>query len=149
MKKILIWSSVILLFPMAAAAQQMPYYSQFRSNLFMLNPAVTGTKKLVDARINYRNQWMGYDDAPKTTGFSLHSRFMKGKMGAGMYVMNDKIGPTKQTNFGLAYAYHIRFPDVELSAGASANFSKFTLIGDKMFLHNSQDPALDQHVTNS
>lgn len=149
MRKLLIYCSILLMMPFVSLAQQMPYYSQFRSNLFMLNPAVTGTKKLVDARINYRNQWTGYDDAPKTANFSLHSRFMKGKMGAGLYVMEDKIGPSKQTNLGLSYAYHIRFPDVELSVGASGSFSKYTLIGDKMFLHNSQDPAIDQHVTNS
>lgn len=133
----------------ASVAQQMPYYSQFRSNLYMINPAVTGTKKLVDARINYRTQWVGYDNAPRTTGFSLHSRFMKGKMGAGLYVMQDEIGPSKQMNYGLSYAFHLRFPDVELSAGLAANFTKYTLIGDRMFLHNTQDPAIDQHVSNS
>jgi type IX secretion system PorP/SprF family membrane protein len=137
------------LLPLFSSAQQMPYYSQYRSNLYMLNPGVTGTKKLVDARINYRNQWMGYEDAPKTYSLGAHSRFMKGKMGAGFYVMQDQIGPSKLMNLGLSYAYHIRFPDVELSAGIAANFTKHTLNGNKMFLHNTQDPALDQHVINS
>jgi type IX secretion system PorP/SprF family membrane protein len=130
-------------------AQQMPYYSQYKSNMYMLNPAITGTKRLIDARLNYRMQWVGYEDAPRTTSFSLHSRFMKGKMGAGMYVMQDNIGPSKQMNLGASYAFHIRFPDVELSAGLAGNYTKYTLIGSKMFLHNSQDPAIDQYITNS
>jgi type IX secretion system PorP/SprF family membrane protein len=130
-------------------SQQMPYYSQFKSNAYMLNPAVTGTKRLVDARLNYRMQWMGYEDAPRTTSFSLHSRLMKGKLGAGAYVMQDNIGPTKQTNLGASFAFHIRFPDVELSAGLAGNFTKYTLFGDKLFIHNSQDPAIDQTITNS
>jgi type IX secretion system PorP/SprF family membrane protein len=130
-------------------SQQMPYYSQFRSNMYMINPAVTGTKRLIDARLNYRMQWMGYENAPRTTSFSLHSRLLKGKLGAGAYVMQDNIGPSKQMNLGGSCAFHIRFPDVELSAGIAGNFTKYTLLGDKMFIHNSQDPALDQHITSS
>ncbi|MCW3102011.1 MAG: hypothetical protein JWO09_451 [Bacteroidetes bacterium] len=149
MKKILACCYLLIVFAGASPAQQMPYYSQFRSNLYMINPAVTGTKKLVDARLNYRAQWMGYEDAPRTANMSLHSRFLKGKMGAGLYLMQDKVGPFKQMNLGLSYAYHIRFPDVELSAGVAGNFSKQTLIGDKIYLHNSQDPSINQYVTNS
>jgi len=133
----------------AVFAQQMPYYSQFTNNSFMLNPAVTGTKRLIDARINYRMQWVGYDEAPRTESISLHSRFMKGKMGAGIYLMEDKVGPAKQMNLGTSYAFHLRFPDVELSAGLAGNFTKYTLIGDKILLHNTQDPAIDQYITNS
>jgi type IX secretion system PorP/SprF family membrane protein len=144
-----VWLLLFLLDVILSFGQQMPYYSQFKSNTYMLNPGVTGTKRLVDARINYRMQWLGYDDAPRTSNFSLHSRFLKGKMGAGLYVMQDNIGPSKQMNLGASAAFHIRFPDVELSAGLAGNFTKYTLLGNKMFIHNSQDLALDQHVTNS
>lgn len=113
----------------------------------MINPAIAGTKRLLDVRLNYRMQWVGYADAPKTTSISAHSRFLKGKMGAGMYFMQDQVGPAKQTNFGAAYAYHIRFPDCELSAGLSGNFEKYRLIGSKILLHNTQDPAIDQTIT--
>ncbi|MFL5763064.1 MAG: PorP/SprF family type IX secretion system membrane protein [Bacteroidia bacterium] len=142
----------LLLFCIAAStahAQQLPYYTQNKSNAFMINPAVTGTKRLLDARVNYRKQWVGYDGAPTTTSIGLHSRFLKGKMGAGLYYMQDKIGPQKQSNLGVSYAYHIRFPDCELSAGLAGNFTKYTLIGSQIFLHNNQDPSIDQTISNS
>lgn len=147
MKNKIFYFKMFMLLSVAAAAQQMPYYSQNRSNIYMFNPAVTGTKRLIDARLNYRMQWAGYDDAPRTASFSLNSRLMKGKMGAGAYVMQDNVGPAKQLNLGASYAFHIRFPDVELSGGIAGNFSKYTLIGSKLFIHNSQDPALDQFTT--
>jgi type IX secretion system PorP/SprF family membrane protein len=128
-------------------AQQMPFYTQHRSNNFMINPAVTGTKRLIDARLNYRMQWVGYEGAPRTTSIGLHSRFLDGKMGAGLYLMQDQSGPMKQTNLGASYAYHIRFPDCELSAGVAGNFTKFSLIGSRILLHNTQDPAIDQSIT--
>lgn len=148
MKKIALYT-LFLFFSAAAMAQQLPFWTQYRSNIYMLNPAVSGTKRLIDARISYRDQWVGYDGAPKTANVSLNSRFMKGKMGAGVYVMQDNIGPSKQLNIGASYAYHIRFPDVELSVGVAGNYTKHTLVGSDLFIHNSQDPALDQYVTNS
>ena len=113
----------------------------------MLNPAISGTKGLINAIVNYRMQWVGYEDAPRTSGISLHSRLFKGKMGAGIYMMQDKVGPAQQTNFGASYAFHFRFPDCELSAGISGNYSKYTLIGSKITLHNSQDPSIDQTIS--
>ncbi|MDQ3045970.1 MAG: type IX secretion system membrane protein PorP/SprF [Bacteroidota bacterium] len=139
----------MLLIATYCSAQQLPYYSQYKSNMFMINPGITGTKRLIDARMNYRMQWIGYDGAPRTSSFSLHSRFLKGKMGAGIYMMQDKTGPSKQTNLGASYAYHLRFPDCELSAGVAGNFTKYTLTGGQITIHNSQDPAINQFVTNS
>ena len=132
-----------------AYAQQLPYYTQFMSNEFLQNPAVAGTKRPIDARLNYRMQWVGFSGAPRTQSFSLNSRFYKGKMGAGIYVMNDQIGPSKQLNLGASYAYHIRFPDCELSAGVAANFTDYTLDGNYITLHNTQDPSINQYITNS
>jgi len=147
--KKLIFISVILQLSCSLNAQQLPYYTQFVSNAFMLNPAITGTKGLVNATMDYRSQWVGYDGAPQTSSASLHSRFLNGTMGAGLYVMQDKVGPTQQTNVGGSYAYHIRFPDCELSAGVAGNYTKFAIIGSKVLLHNSQDPSIDQFNTNS
>ncbi len=130
-------------------AQQLPYFTQNKSNAFMINPAVTGTKRLVDARMNYRLQWVGYEDAPRTYTFAAHSRFLKGKMGAGLFFSQDNIGPMKNTRVGGSYAFHIRFPDTELSVGIGGNASKHSLNGEKLFLHNTQDPSINQFLTNS
>lgn len=130
-------------------AQQMPYYTQFTSNAFMLNPAIAGTKGLVNACMNYRMQWVGFDDAPRTATASIHSRLLNGKMGVGGYVVQDKVGPTQQTSIGGSYAYHIHFPDTELSFGLAGHYTSFGLVGSKMFLHNTQDPAIDQSITST
>ncbi len=130
-------------------AQQLPYFTQMVGNDFLQNPAIAGTKRTIDARLNYRAQWVGFDGAPTTESFSLNSRFNKGKMGAGFYVMEDKIGPSKQLNLGGSYAYHIRFPDCELSAGLGANFTDYTLDGNYITLHNTQDPSINQNISNS
>jgi type IX secretion system PorP/SprF family membrane protein len=149
LKKTILHIIIFTFFTVTVVAQQLPYYSQHVSNSIMTNPAITGTKRLVDARLNYRMQWVGYDDAPRTETFALNSRFFKGKMGAGLYVLQDKIGQSQQSNIGASYAYHLRFPDVELSVGVAGNYTKYTLYGNRITLHTTQDPAIDQTITNS
>ena len=60
---------IIILFILFAAklgfAQQLPFWTQHRSNYFIVNPAVTGARKTFDARANYRYQWVGFDGSPK------------------------------------------------------------------------------------
>lgn len=108
----------------------------------MLNPAIAGTRKTVDARLNYRNQWTGFEGAPKTMGASVHGRFYKGKMGAGAYVYRDQLGPAMYTTVAAAYSIHIKFSDTELSFGANFNYNVLSMDASKITFHNSQDQAI-------
>jgi len=145
----IIITSLLSFVATALVAQQMPYYTQFKSNMYMINPAITGTKSTLDARMNFRMQWVGYEGAPRTAGLTVHSRLLKGKMGAGMYLMQDNIGPSKQTNLGATYAFHLRFPDVELSFGVAGNFTNHTLQGNLITIHDTQDPSINQSISSS
>jgi type IX secretion system PorP/SprF family membrane protein len=142
-------SIILIITSLSGMGQQLPFYTQSKNNAFLINPAITGTKREIDARINYRMQWVGYDQAPKTNSIGIHSRFFKGKMGAGLFLLQDKIGPSEQTHIGAMYAYHIRFPDCELSFGGGGNFTKYTLNGSMITIHNTQDPSIDQNINNS
>jgi len=113
----------------------------------MLNPAVAGTQGALYTTINYRMQWVGFEGAPKTSGINLNGRLFNGKMGAGIYLMQDEVGPSKQINYGGTYAFHIHFPDVELSLGMAGNLSQYTINGNKTLIHNSQDPSIDQKAS--
>jgi type IX secretion system PorP/SprF family membrane protein len=124
-------------------SQQMPYYTQFKPNNVFLNPAVVGTKRLIDTRINYRIQWVGIEDAPVTKGISLNSRLMKGTMGLGINYFSDKTGPTKRSDLSFAYSYHIKFDDVELSAGLAYDMLTYLVDGTKLNLRIPLDNAID------
>ncbi|MEO6884209.1 MAG: type IX secretion system membrane protein PorP/SprF [Bacteroidia bacterium] len=146
MKKI-IFLSAFFLYSLSNFAQQLPYYTQFRANDLFFNPAIAGTKKLIDIRTDYRLQWVGFDGAPVTKTLTLNSRFMNGKMGAGACIYVDQTGPTTRTNYMLDYAYHIKFNDAELSFGLSGSMTEYFLDGGLMTIHNSQDPSVNQALT--
>lgn len=130
-----------LIFP--CTSQQMPYYTQFKPNNAFLNPGMVGTKRIVDARLNYRRQWMGFDDAPVTQGISLNSRILRGSMGLGTTYFSDKTGPTKRSNFSLAYSYHGKFDDVELSVGIAYDRLTYHVDGTKLNMHIPFDNVID------
>jgi type IX secretion system PorP/SprF family membrane protein len=130
-------------------SQQLPFYTQHNSNSFMINPGSTGVKRLLDARVNYRHQWAGYEGAPRTASLGINGRLAQGKMGAGFSLMQDQSGPVKKLSFGGTYAFHIMFPDCELSAGISGIGTQATLLGDKITLRDNQDPAINQNINNT
>ncbi len=127
-------------------AQQYPWWIQYRSNQTLYNPAFCGTKRLVDVRINYRNQWTGYEGSPKTYALSLNSRLWKGRIGAGGFLFKDEIGPFKSMEGSLTAAYHLKFADSELSFGIQGNYTKLGFNGNAITLRNQQDKAINQYT---
>lgn len=132
-----------------SAAQQYPWWSQYRNNQTLYNPAFCGTKRLIDVRINYRNQWTGFEDAPKTYALSLNARLLKGRLGVGGFIFKDDIGPFKNLNTSLTAAYHLKFSDSELSFGVQGNYFKSSFNGNDVTLRNQQDKAINQYITNN
>ena len=47
-------------------AQQLPVYSQYMMNGFLINPAVAGHEGYTAINITAREQWLGMKDAPGT-----------------------------------------------------------------------------------
>ena len=52
-------------------AQQLPQLSQFMLNDFAVNPAIAGMNDYYQIKTSVRNQWVGIEDAPKTTLLSI------------------------------------------------------------------------------
>ncbi len=104
-------------------AQQYPFFTQYRGNFYFYNPAFCGTKRWLDARLYYRNQWVGLSGAPTTAGVSINMRYLKGKLGSGLILFNDKIGPFVTNHIQGNFAYHLQMSDVELSFGFSGAYT--------------------------
>ncbi|HSU51146.1 MAG TPA: type IX secretion system membrane protein PorP/SprF [Segetibacter sp.] len=58
-------------------AQQLPHYTQYVLNNFILNPAVAGIENYTDVKISHRHQWVGIDGAPVTTYLTIHGPLKK------------------------------------------------------------------------
>lgn len=124
----LIWGlSLFCLAFTSVKAQQAPLYSHYVFNTLAYNPAYAGSRNVASASALYRNQWVGFDGAPKTAIFSADAPFGDERMGLGIQLINDEIGVTKTTGAALSAAYKIVFSnDANLSFGMQGSFSNFS-----------------------
>jgi type IX secretion system PorP/SprF family membrane protein len=121
-------SAIVLFFIFGIAeAQQVPMYSQYIMNGFLINPSFAGRDGYTSVNLTVREQWTGLAQAPSTYALSFQTRILKnsyiskstivkkklvrptrgGKVGVGAYVFNDNNGIMRRTGIQTAYAYNI------------------------------------------
>ncbi len=118
-------------------AQQLPQYTQYIFNNYLLNPALSGIENYIDVKGGYRDQWNGLDGGPVTTYISANApignKFTNGDAtgfpekgnnpmnrnfvqtymasephhGVGLHAVIDKSGPLSRTDLNATYAYHL------------------------------------------
>lgn len=92
-----------------ADAQQQGVYSNFLMNDYYYNPAIAGSKDVHMANLSYRNQWVGFDDAPVNMNANFYgSVHNKGKAGYGASIISEKSGLVNNTGIYLNYAQHFK-----------------------------------------
>ena len=140
-------------------AQQVPLYSQYMLNGFLINPAVAGSEGYTAVNLTAREQWIGFQDAPGTYALSIQTRILRnsfiaksssikkkqtyssrsGKVGVGGYIFSDRNGAIERTGLKASYAYHLFFGNSQLSLGLSLTAFQLRLNADKINLDDPND----------
>lgn len=68
---------ILIVVAFVVHAQQRPYYTQYILNNYIINPAVAGIENYTDVKLSHRMQWVGLQDAPVTTYFTIHAPLKK------------------------------------------------------------------------
>lgn len=150
MKKI-----VLLLIITASAvclqAQQERQYTQFMYNKLMVNPAYAGARSVPFVTAIYRNQWIGFNGAPKSFLASFNSPFITKRVGVGVTVSNFKIGLDNEFAATLAYSYDlIGREDISLRAGIMGSVRSLNIdFSQAQPANTGGDPSLDNEKNNS
>jgi type IX secretion system PorP/SprF family membrane protein len=140
----LVTIGLLILATLWGNAQQLPTYSGFFQNKYLLNPAVAGSEKFMDIKLMYRTQWAAIDESPTTQILSIHSSIDKKKFGVGGYIFNDAAGVLSNTGINLTYSYHIPLNDLaSLSFGLSGSYASYRVDGSKVTLLNPTDQLVD------
>ena len=71
-------------------------YSQYMFNGLAINPAYAGANKALNITLLHRNQWTGFDGAPKTTSLSIHTPLPNNKLNVGVNFISDRYGVTNK-----------------------------------------------------
>lgn len=133
---------VFLLFCLPILAQQHSIYSQYIFNLYTVNPAYAGERDALSAAVSYRTQWVGFDGAPRTQNFSLHSPMAKNNMALGLNIQNDIIGARSTPSIMGTYAYKIKLNNIShLSFGLQGGIMNYQYHWEDLNYRQSLDPV--------
>ncbi|PCH98464.1 MAG: hypothetical protein COB85_01490 [Bacteroidetes bacterium] len=154
MRKEIIRYFILMLLTVAtlySEAQQLAQYSQYLHNPILLNPATAGINNNFNIDLSYRNQWTGFNEAPKTFYFSVNATLNREKSssslrlsrpgytkskkkerfvthGLGGYIVADTYGAFSNTSGYLSYAVHLRIThSIKLALGLSTGLSNWKL----------------------
>jgi type IX secretion system PorP/SprF family membrane protein len=157
----------LLLICNISSGQQLPLYSQYLYNKFLINPAVAGSDGYTSINLTAREQWVGYSGAPRTFSFSMQTRMLKkgytvkqtlfrrsayrpktdGKVGLGGYVFSDKNGLIHRTGFQLSYAYHMWLQNsTQFSMGLALTGYHFKINENEINFEDPNEPWLNNDL---
>jgi len=105
-------------------AQQDPQYTQYMYNTMSVNPGYAGQREVLSISGLHRSQWVGIDGAPRTQSLVVHAPLRNDKIGLGLSVVNDGLGPADETYMDANFSYTIRVNDYDtkLSFGLKGGF---------------------------
>lgn len=119
MKKLICLSAMILL-PLLMAGQLTPVTNHYVLNPLRINPSYAGSRGGLSIAAFYRQQWVGIAGAPRTMSLEVDAPVLSDKLGLGLFVVNDQIGVTKQTEVMTSYAFRINMGSGNLAFGLGA-----------------------------
>ncbi len=133
----------------SATAQQLPFTSQYMFNDYLINPAVGGSTNYTPIALSTRMQWVGLEDAPRTTFFSGHTKWGD-KVGIGGYIFRDQTGPISEQGIHLSYSYHLQFDDEhKVSFGLGAMLFNYSISTANLRFDEPDDYSLSQLKQNA
>ena len=103
-RKIIIALFGLLLWITDSYAQQDAQYTQYMYNMNVVNPAYAGSRGTLSLGLLARSQWTNVNGGPKTMTFDAHAPVGK-KVGMGLSVIADEIGPAKEQNIYGDFSY--------------------------------------------
>ncbi len=126
--------------------QQQVMFTQYMFNQLPLNAAYTGIHEGVSASMLWREQWVGFEGAPSTQTFSIHSPIAFRAISLGGVIMRDKIGVSNQLSARFMYAYRLQIGKTKLSFGLEGSLHHYHSSHNEGGIDDPILAAADQNV---
>lgn len=137
---------LLFVFVKQTEAQQDPMYTQYMHNSLTVNPAYAGSTDMLSAIVLAREQWVGFDGAPKSRTLTLSAPVRKYNLGAGFAFINDELGPVKQNSFYTDIAYHLKLGERgTLAMGIKGGFDMIQIDLMNLELNQQNDGTFEQN----
>ena len=148
MKKILIIALTLFL-THQSYGQQDAQFSNYMYNTLSFNPAYAGSRGTTSVFLSHRSQWVGFEGAPKTNALSFHSPVGSSKLGFGLSLLNDAIGPVDENLVSVDFSYTINTSyKYKLAFGVRATAHMLNINFDELNAFNPGDELAQNNINN-
>jgi type IX secretion system PorP/SprF family membrane protein len=115
---------VFILISTISFAQQDPQYTHYMFNTLSVNPAYAGQRETLSVVGLHRSQWVGINGAPQTQSLSIHSPLRNERIGLGLNIVSDALGPARESfvDANFSYTIPLNANDLKLSFGIKGGF---------------------------
>lgn len=107
---------LLLSLPILSFGQQESYYSLYRYNMNVINPAYAGADASNMLSFTSRSQWASVQDAPNTLAFAFSSA-RENNVGLGISLVSDKVFIEQQTFAYIDFSYKLDMESTQLYLG--------------------------------
>lgn len=141
--------SFLLLTVVNMHAQQDAQFTQYMYNTVAVNPAYAGSRGVFSVFGIHRAQWIGLDGAPTTTAASFHTPINDSRVGLGISMLKDAIGPSDKQTLSADFSYTISTSEnYKLSFGLKGTASLFSIDYTKLNRYDTNDPRFQNNISN-
>jgi len=127
MHRLLILTLGFILTVNICSGQRNTQFTQFMPNKLWINPGYAGSHNLGVITGIARDQWVGLNGAPSSQGISFHTPLANNRVGAGINLAFDEIGPTNSMFISGQYAYRVPLKKGTLGLGLNASISSMSI----------------------
>jgi type IX secretion system PorP/SprF family membrane protein len=129
--------------------QLFPLSDHYLYDALSINPAFAGCHDALSATISYRNQWVGFNDAPKSQMLSVHAPIDKNRIGLGLIIEKNNIGIYKETSIMGNYAFRRNLFEGKLSLGLGFGITVNNTAWNELETNDADDAQLINNSTSS
>ncbi|MDB3985119.1 PorP/SprF family type IX secretion system membrane protein [Flavobacteriaceae bacterium] len=126
--------------PLIVFSQQESYYTLYRYNMNVINPAYAGALGKNVFAFTSRRQWSSMQDAPSTLAFSYSSE-RENNVGLGLSVVSDKVFIEQQTFAYVDFSYKLDMESTQLYLGLKAGGNFYSADPRALSTYSPTDPA--------
>lgn len=124
------------------SAQQVPQSYLYGYNLFLINPALSGTHNCTEISMSHHNQWVKLEGAPITNHLTVSTR-LRNHWGVGGQFMLDKIGMLQQVSALGNVSYGFYFGKQSLRLGLSVGYNNYRVNPSNAVAFDLLDPIVN------
>jgi type IX secretion system PorP/SprF family membrane protein len=128
--------------PLCMAGQVRPLTNLYNLDKLSFNPAFAGSLDAMSVTALHRNQWVGFDDAPKNYSLSVHAPLHNERMGLGLLAEKNSVGIFRQTNLMANYAYTIELSKARLAFGLGFGATFYNIAWNELVASSGGDALL-------